>query len=158
MQFPKLRKLPILKLPKTVRVDIGCGDKKQEGYIGIDIVDCGQDIVWDVRDGIPLPDNSVDLLWTSHFIEHLSDEESEDFLIEVYRVLKPEGKTIHCLPHQSDPTAYYFDHKTFWNEQRVSTLTGVPGLEKFKLIGNQMNEDMLNQKRSRKELVFMLQK
>ena len=50
------RKLPKLELGKKVEVEIGCGYKLQKGFIGIDMRNCGQDIVWDVRDGIPLPE------------------------------------------------------------------------------------------------------
>jgi len=45
----------------------------------------------DVSKRIPWPDNSVDLIYSSHFIEHLSGEEGDIFLSECKRVLKPEG-------------------------------------------------------------------
>ncbi len=151
------RRLPQLKLPKVVNLDIGCGSKKEVGFIGIDIRDCEQEIVWDVRDGIPFPDNSVDEVWSSHTIEHFDNGEAEEFLIEVYRILKSGGKLVVAVPHQTDPTAYYFDHKTFWNEERIDTLPGVPGLEGFKIIKNQMRIDE-HTKSNRRELVFILQK
>ncbi len=136
------RKLPIIK--GKIKLDIGCGDKKHEGFTGIDIRDCGQAIVWDVRDGIPLPDESVDFIWSSHVLEHFDNEEIEDVLREFYRVLKKEGVSQNILPHVLDPTAFYFDHKTFWNEERVKTLVGVPGLEGFKVIKNMTTREMNN--------------
>ncbi len=45
----------------------------------------------DVRKRIPLPDNSLDVLYTSHMIEHLTQSEMHYFLKEAYRVLKPGG-------------------------------------------------------------------
>lgn len=45
----------------------------------------------DVTKGLPYDDNSVDLIFTSHLIEHLSKEEGLFFLKECYRVLKPGG-------------------------------------------------------------------
>lgn len=153
------RKLPQIKgkLFKKIQLNIGCGPKSEKDFIGIDVRDCGQEIIWDVRQGIPFPDNSVDMIYTSHFLEHLDNDEAEDFFRENYRVLKKGGKTAHVLPHATDPTAFYFDHKTFWNEERIDTLPGVPGLENFKIIKNQSDEEK-GIRRAIRELVFVLEK
>jgi len=45
----------------------------------------------DVKYGLPFPDNSVDYLYSSHFLEHLFKEEARQFLKEAHRVLKKEG-------------------------------------------------------------------
>ena len=39
--------------------------------------------------GIPLPDESVDFVYSSHFIEHLTYQEGENLLKECNRILKP---------------------------------------------------------------------
>lgn len=50
------------------------------------------DIRWaDATKHIPLPDNSVEVLYTSHMVEHLSREEVKLFLREGLRVLQPRG-------------------------------------------------------------------
>lgn len=148
------RRLPNIKQTKEVKLNIGCGKKYEKDFIGIDIRDCGQEIVWDVREGIPFPDESVDFIWSSHVMEHFTEDESENVLREMYRVLKPGGICQHRLPHQTDPTAYYFDHKTFWNESRIESLPGVPGLEGFIILQN----ERFNGSRSFTELVFSLKK
>ena len=156
-RLPEIKK----KAFKEFKLDLGCGENKLEGYIGMDMRDCGQEIVWDAREGIPLADESVDFIWSSHVIEHFTDEESEQLFREIYRVLKTGGKTEHMIPHATDPTAFYFDHKTFWNEQRIHTLPGVPGLEGFKVIKNVMTtrKAILNQEEvDFKELLFTLEK
>jgi predicted SAM-dependent methyltransferase len=150
-----MRKLPKI-IGKEIKLNVGCGNKNEKGYIGIDVRDCGQEIVWDVREGIPLPDNSVDFIWTSHVIEHFDNEECEGVLKEFYRVLKPGGISQNIVPHAADPTAFYFDHKTFWNEARIQTLTGVPGLEGFEITQNLMTNKANT--RSRLELLFELKK
>lgn len=40
---------------------------------------------------IPLPDNSVEVLYSSHMMEHLDRQEASLFLKEVMRILKPNG-------------------------------------------------------------------
>lgn len=125
-----IRRVP--KLEKKMYLDIGCGDKPSPGYIGMDIRDCGQHILWDCRQGIPFPDSSIDNIRSSHFLEHLSDEESIDFLQEIMRVLKHGGHFYCRVPHQNTPLAYYYGHKTFWNQHRVeSTLRLTEKIQPF---------------------------
>jgi predicted SAM-dependent methyltransferase len=45
--------------------------------------------IFDMTQYIPFPDNFVDLIYTSHFLEHLTYEEGAAFLKECYRVMKP---------------------------------------------------------------------
>ena len=150
-----MKKLPIIK-DKHIKLNIGCGKDKYKGFIGIDIRDCGQEIIWDVRDGIPFPNESVEFIFSSHVMEHFDNEESEEVLREIYRVLEKGGIFQCIIPHALDPTAFYFDHKTFWNEERVQTLPGVPGLEGFKIIKNEISTKLNT--RSRMELYFELKK
>ena len=153
-----MKRLPIIKkkLGKKLQLNIGCGKKSEDGFIGMDVRDCGQEIVWDVRDGIPFPDNSLDFVWSSHFMEHLTNAEAKALFHDIYRVLKIGGITQHILPHIKDPTAYYFDHLSFWNEERIDTLPGVSGLEGFKITQNIMT-NQANTK-ARLELLFALKK
>lgn len=150
------RRLPKIKLKRKIQLNLGCGKKIEKNFINIDIRDWEQEIVWDLREGIPFPDNSVDVVWSQHLIEHLTNDESKDLLKEIYRVLKVGGVTMHTMPHASDPTSCYFDHETFWNEQRVDVLPLIEGLENFKILKNQMDE--APGRRAFRELFFMLQK
>ena len=50
------------------------------------------DIMWaDATKHIPLENNSVDVLYASHMLEHLDREKVQIFLREAYRVLAPNG-------------------------------------------------------------------
>ena len=150
------RRLPKLNLKGTVKLNIGCCRKQEKGFINLDLNDYGQDIVWDVRTGIPFPDNSVDLIWSQHVMEHFTESESQAVLREMYRVLKVGGIMVHTTPHASDPTSCYFDHKTFWNEARVETIPTLSGIEGFRVIKNYVNEQ--SNRRAFRELVFEVQK
>ena len=55
-------------------------------------------IVHDCRKGIPLEDNSVDFIYTSHFLEHLYRHEVVDLLKECRRVLKSGAVIRIVLP------------------------------------------------------------
>jgi len=50
----------------------------------------------DVRREFPFDDNVVDLIFSSHFLEHLTYDEGAAFLKECYRVMRP-GATIRTI-------------------------------------------------------------
>jgi SAM-dependent methyltransferase len=97
-------------------IELGPGNSKTYPHsIGIDLIKKDSvDYVWDLRDGLSfIGDNEVDLIFSSHFLEHI--DQLEPFLKEVHRVLKPGGRKIGIVPHFSNPY-YYSDytHKNFW--------------------------------------------
>ena len=48
-------------------------------------------IVWDLRRGIPFESETFDIVYHSHFLEHIDSDKALRFLGECYRVLKPGG-------------------------------------------------------------------
>lgn len=106
--------LPKLATLEMVVIELGCGSAKQvKDAIGIDQIDYDDvDIVCNLEKGLPfLPDKSVDFIYSFHLLEHLPD--LGFFMSEIFRVLKPGGRTIGTVPHHSNPY-YYSDytHKT----------------------------------------------
>jgi predicted SAM-dependent methyltransferase len=81
-----------------ILIEVGSGERPGEaGWTTIDITQkC--DIFWDLRKGLPFPDNSVKKIYSSHFLEHLSFGEIQKFLIECKRALVPGGKFLICVP------------------------------------------------------------
>jgi len=91
---------------KLVKLDVGCGKNKKEGFIGIDKIKLdGVDIVHDL-DAYPYPfdDNSVDEIHASHIIEHLKDLCA--FMDEMYRIMKPDTKLTVIAPYYSSMRAW----------------------------------------------------
>lgn len=80
-------------------IEVGAGDKKgKNGWITLDMKpNC--DLFWDLRQGIPFPDESVSMIYSSHFFEHLSFQEGQSFLEECKRVLMNGGKFSICVPN-----------------------------------------------------------
>lgn len=101
------------------KIDIGCGHKCRPGFIGIDIRDKGQDLLWDVRQGLPFPDNSIKYVYSSHFIEHLTDSEFRNLIVEIIRVCAPGATLQLSCPHLSTVEAYYHGHVSLWSESRM---------------------------------------
>lgn len=96
-------------------IDVGCGKHKSPGSVGIDKIGLPEvDIVCDVeREGLPFKDNSIDMVYSRHFLEHVKN--FEFVMREVYRVLKPKGKANIVVPHFSNPLGYSDPtHKRFF--------------------------------------------
>jgi SAM-dependent methyltransferase len=55
-------------------------------------------IAWDLRKGIPFPDHSLELIYHSHFLEHLPHEVVHGFLVECRRALKPGASIRIAVP------------------------------------------------------------
>ncbi|MCC6599599.1 MAG: class I SAM-dependent methyltransferase [Crocinitomicaceae bacterium] len=97
------------------KIELGCGPNKKDGYFGVDSLPLeGVDFVADLESGLKfLPDNSIDEIVSSHFLEHI---QNIDLLLrEIHRVLKPGGIKIVFVPHFSNPY-YYSDltHRQFF--------------------------------------------
>jgi predicted SAM-dependent methyltransferase len=76
----------------AVWINFGCGETSRPGWIGVDRYFASNvDIVLDLRRALPLPDSSVDLCYSEHVLEHLTPEEGQSHLGEVFRILKPGG-------------------------------------------------------------------
>ena len=80
------------KNKNQIKLDIGCGKNKKEGFVGIDI-DPGSnaDIIASALD-LPFEGSSVDEMNCSHLVEHFSPKDAQIFFDEIYRVLKEGGK------------------------------------------------------------------
>lgn len=99
----------VLSGHEPVIIDLGCGEKRRPGRIGIDRLDLpSADIVADLEAGLPfLPDCSVDEIHCRSFLEHV--ENFEFLLAEMIRVLKEDGRAYIFVPHFSNPY-YYSDY------------------------------------------------
>lgn len=97
-------------------LDIGCGNHKVKGSIGLDIVKIeGVDIVHDLnKTPYPFKKDSFDIIHANQVLEHL-EAPLDKILAELCRICKPEGRIKIVVPHAlsvgsfSDPT-----HKKFF--------------------------------------------
>lgn len=106
-------------MTKLIRLDIGCGSNKQEGFIGIDVRDLeGVDIIHDLEDfPWPMHDESVHHAIAGHVVEHIRPQKSIEFMDEVWRVLVVGGSFAIATPYPGS-RGYWQDptHCNGWNE------------------------------------------
>jgi hypothetical protein len=102
--------------PRTlVRVDLGCGPRKAQGFIGVDCVALPEvDIVADLTGVFPMADNSVDVLRAHDAIEHLVDRLHT--MNEIWRVCR-HGAVVDIRVPSTDGRGAFQDptHVSYWN-------------------------------------------
>jgi predicted SAM-dependent methyltransferase len=83
---------------RPAKVQIGGGSHRIDGFFNIDAVPPA-DLLWDVREGIPLNDGSVQFLFSEHFLEHIDYPRSaKHYAREAHRVLAPGGQLVTGVP------------------------------------------------------------
>ena len=85
-----------------LKLDLGCGQNKRKGFIGVDKFACeGVDVVCDLNDSRqpwPWNDNSVGEVHCSHFFEHVSALIRPTFMDELWRVMAHGAKALFITP------------------------------------------------------------
>lgn len=110
--FISIPKWKALLKKEKIWLELGSGPKKgNNGWITVD--NFGADICHDLTKGIPLPDESVDLIYTSHMLEHIPFKDLVKFIKECFRVLKKKGHLSVCVPDASRYIKSYIDKKNF---------------------------------------------
>lgn len=93
----------LISSTERINLEIGSGPKKgKRNWITLDICK-GSDITFDLLKGIPFPDSSVDMIYSSHLLEHFYYKDLLFLLGECHRVLKKGGCFSACVP---DATIY----------------------------------------------------
>lgn len=91
-----------------MKLDLGCGGKKKEGFIGVDQYAMeGVDVVLNIGEAEwPWENDSVDEIYASHFLEHLTPKQRMHFMNEAFRVMKEGAKATIITPHWASNRAY----------------------------------------------------
>lgn len=127
-------------------LDLGCGQSKKEGCIGVDIKKHTKADIFADLEHFPYPfkDNSVDEIWLWGVLEHLFYP--REAVNEAHRILKPNGKIYINVPffqpvHSGTDTHFdghdYCRYTEFWLMKALSgfrdvKITNLSG--KFKII------------------------
>jgi SAM-dependent methyltransferase len=108
-----------------VRIDLGSGYAKPDGFIGIDNLsgESAQiptlqnmpDILMDINKfSIPFGENTCVEVRASHFLEH---SDIDHVVNETFRILKPHGVFIIAVPYANSAEGMYPGHNVFLTEK-----------------------------------------
>ena len=98
----KIVETPVEKPKKALlKLDLGCGDNKREGFKGVDFVKTkSTDYVHDLLSfPWPFKESSVEEAHLSHFFEHIPAMLRPLFMDELFRVLASDGKVTIITPY-----------------------------------------------------------
>lgn len=96
-----------------MKLHLGCGNKKIEGFVNVDIMETDAvDVIDDVSVLKNFHNNSVDLIYACHVLEHFKRNEYFDVLKRWTEVLKPNGILKISVPDFAK-TAEMYQKKLF---------------------------------------------
>jgi predicted SAM-dependent methyltransferase len=92
----RLRELLCVRLGWTDHSDhnklhLGCGSNLIPGWTNVDLSDKNGVARHDLTKPLPVGTESVDFIFSEHFIEHITREQAKNLLHECYRVLRVGG-------------------------------------------------------------------
>jgi len=74
-----------------MKLHLGSGDVRLDGWLNVDLNAANADLHLDLRGKLPFEDESIEYIFSEHFIEHIPREDALSFLKECRRVLKRNG-------------------------------------------------------------------
>lgn len=123
-------------------LDVGCGNNKTPGAIGLDVNPRTQaDVVADLdAPAYPFADSSFDLIVGNHVIEHVRDAVA--FMETLHRLLRPGGELRLVTPHYTNPRAYAdLTHRRYLSLAALDSFTSRAADLRVSLLGRILETD-----------------
>lgn len=105
-----------------MKLDLGCGPFKADGYTGIDSYDYSKKYDDFIQGTVPevfkrFADGSIEKVRASHFLEHVPQSKVIHTMNEIYRILIPGGEFEIYVPPTPGRGAWCDPcHVSFWND------------------------------------------
>ena len=91
-------------------LNIGCGSRYHKDWTNIDIKPTDNDVIkFDLNDGLPFNNESFEVIYHSHVLEHLNRSSAENLMLECNRVLKKNGVLRVVVPDLEKKARLYLD-------------------------------------------------
>lgn len=117
----------------VIKLELGSGIKKgKNGWTTVDVGDA--DINWDLKNGILMPNNSVDRIYSSHLLEHIPYQQLLKFLQSCHAILKVNGEFSVCVPNfrlyidAYNQNKMFKDRELWWQSGLVDTNSAIDQL------------------------------
>lgn len=112
----------LTKNKNIINLEIGSGPQKgTDNWITLDLCN-GCDIKFDVSNGIPFADSSVNMIYSSHLLEHFAFKDLLTLLHECHRVLRTNGRFSACVPDASIYIKEYLNPNTTQFEHIINSI------------------------------------
>ena len=89
----------LMKSHLPIKLELGAGENRGiSGWTYVDLND-NCDLSLDLTKPLPLPNNSVQMIYSSHLLEHFKYADLINFLKECHRIMKPGGIFNAAVPN-----------------------------------------------------------
>jgi predicted SAM-dependent methyltransferase len=114
---------------KGLKVQLGCGPRLKQGWVNIDLAKTA-DIRLDMRRKLPFQDNSCEVIYSEHFLEHLDyPEPALTVFKDCLRILAPGGRFTFSVPdidlvlrtYVNGGTPEYYEAQKRWSPKWYTT-------------------------------------
>lgn len=80
-------------------LNLGCGNRFSPDWTNVNFTSTHPGVIaYNLTEGTPFPDNSFDVVYHSHLLEHFPKAQAPTFIQECYRVLRPQGVLRIAVP------------------------------------------------------------
>jgi predicted SAM-dependent methyltransferase len=110
---------------KDLKLHLGCGPNHLDGWVNVDILGMHPDVYWDLRRGVPFPDECAQAAFLEHVLEHFSLGDVVAVLKECHRVLAPGGVVRIGVPDFGRYLESYSGDRSFIEELRPGRPTAL---------------------------------
>jgi predicted SAM-dependent methyltransferase len=93
-----------------MKLHLGCGSKAIPGWVNVDIQSGGCDVQDDITVLNSIPDNSAEIIYSSHVLEHTSRHTWKNVLALWTRKLVPGGVLRIAVPNFEAAAEWYADN------------------------------------------------
>ena len=101
-----------MKQSEIIKLHLGCGDKHIKDFINIDVRHLeGVDMVDDIKELSSFTNESIDLIYSSHVLEHFGRNEYKLVLKRWFDLLKCGGTLRIAVPDFEKVVEHYNEHK-----------------------------------------------
>jgi predicted SAM-dependent methyltransferase len=129
-------------------LNLGCGRRYHPAWVNVDFHSAGPGVmVCNLNHGLPFADNSFDVVYHSHLLEHFPKRYAPVFLQECFRALKPGGVIRVVVPDLEQIVRLYLVllEKAIQGDEEAQKRYDWIMLEMFdQLVRNQPGGDMLD--------------
>lgn len=95
-----------------MKVNIACGDAYVDGWLNYDYAPHSDKVQKaNLLGRLPLDSGVADVVYSSHFLEHIPLPSVEAFMAECFRILKPGGVFRLVLPDLEEICRSYLQHR-----------------------------------------------
>jgi len=126
-----------------MKLNLGCGKQKCPGWTRVNLSRADININFETMDKLPIENNSCEVIFCGHLIEHLNDKTNQKLFQEVHRVLKRNGIFRIITPDFDLYKKYYFQNDIeLFNQFTIKGKKQVPETKGYNIAERFINQFM----------------